>query len=364
MATGIRPPRVTFEGETIAYLDNRQLLCRAGNISITGMLIYAPNNQGRPGQFLRLVFTLPGLGEWVDADAVIIREALEQVQPAWGVQFLQVPSFFQPKLLAFINDQLKKGSSSISPADIEKMSPILGASTPQTKSNPDHPASRSGITSTQNARIFATESYPSISKELRESPPLKEVGTGSQRIKTDPRLDRNLSTEKYRAVTNANSNGTRSYPRLGLVSYPRLTPPTPSKRPGSSPRTGGASSSLHGGNRSGSNRENESFSLKYAFSGRASSSSLSGSDAPKSSSDPTRSYPKIEKHHHVLPQQKTGSSSDLNSSTKKAMPQQRIRDVPAMKLDEDIVLDTSWDEPTPLRELYKQALKEIKSEDK
>jgi hypothetical protein len=97
-----RAPRAPLDAETVVFLNNRQLVCQAGNISRSGMLLYPPE-RGQVGQYMRLVFALPGAGH-LDADALLVREANEQQRYAWGVQFLQAPTHLQQLLDGYVTD--------------------------------------------------------------------------------------------------------------------------------------------------------------------------------------------------------------------------------------------------------------------
>ena len=101
-----RAPRAPLDAETVVFLNNRQLVCQAGNISRSGMLLYPPE-RGRVGQYMRLVFALPGAGH-LDADALLVREAKEHQRYAWGVQFLQAPAHVQQLLDGYVTGQTAK----------------------------------------------------------------------------------------------------------------------------------------------------------------------------------------------------------------------------------------------------------------
>lgn len=100
----VRAPRVPFDGEALAFVGNRRLPCRAGNLSATGMLLF-PTEQTLPGQFLRVVFNL-GQEKWIDADAVVVREAREQHAYACGVQFIHIAPHLAAPLGTFIRSLL------------------------------------------------------------------------------------------------------------------------------------------------------------------------------------------------------------------------------------------------------------------
>jgi len=101
-----RALRVDFTGPAIAYLDNRQLTCTGVNVSSSGMLLFPPE-RARPGQFLRLIFNLPH--EWIEADALLVREASEQVRYGWGVKFLQIAPHHATELQRYILERAGTG---------------------------------------------------------------------------------------------------------------------------------------------------------------------------------------------------------------------------------------------------------------
>ena len=70
------------------------------------MLLYPPE-RGRVGQYMRLVFALPGAGH-LDADALLVREAREQKWYAWGVQFMQAPAHVQQILDGYVSGRTAK----------------------------------------------------------------------------------------------------------------------------------------------------------------------------------------------------------------------------------------------------------------
>jgi len=85
-----RSPRVPLSAEVMVYHESRQLLCDAANVSRTGMLLF-PRLRLNAGRFMRVVFALPGGADWVEVEAIQIRQALEQPALAWGIQFVNAP---------------------------------------------------------------------------------------------------------------------------------------------------------------------------------------------------------------------------------------------------------------------------------
>jgi len=87
-------PRIRLQSDAIAYLADRQQVCKAVDLSATGMLLFAPLGCSA-GTRLRLVFMLPGTGQWLDLQAELVRPATGEGPGAaprgCGVRFAAVP---------------------------------------------------------------------------------------------------------------------------------------------------------------------------------------------------------------------------------------------------------------------------------
>jgi hypothetical protein len=79
--------RVSFTGETVAYVGQHQLACTPCALSIAGMILLPPAS-ARAGLQMRLVLKLVELGKQVVVDAVLTNEVWEQGRYAWEVQFV------------------------------------------------------------------------------------------------------------------------------------------------------------------------------------------------------------------------------------------------------------------------------------
>jgi hypothetical protein len=86
-----RSPRVVLKAEIIVQTGDQPLTCRAGDVSTTGMLFYAPRPLNT-GRLVRIRLRLPGQTQWLLADAVFVRVASERHIPhAYAVEFLRQP---------------------------------------------------------------------------------------------------------------------------------------------------------------------------------------------------------------------------------------------------------------------------------
>ncbi|MBW2735583.1 MAG: PilZ domain-containing protein [Deltaproteobacteria bacterium] len=79
-------PRCAYSATAVVYVANEQLVCRAIDISTSGMLIIPPTRRER-GSFLRVNLSLPSFDEVLDVDAIVVREAEVNGRYAWGVAF-------------------------------------------------------------------------------------------------------------------------------------------------------------------------------------------------------------------------------------------------------------------------------------
>jgi len=83
-------PRIPFDGEIIVFSDDRQLMCRAVNLSAGGMEV-RPAAAGHVGSRLRLLMALPGQDLWMDLDAELVRESASRGARSWALKFCRLP---------------------------------------------------------------------------------------------------------------------------------------------------------------------------------------------------------------------------------------------------------------------------------
>jgi hypothetical protein len=74
-----------MNGEVIVQCENRAHVCRPGNISATGMLIYPPSPLSPPS-VMHILLT-PDRKRWVGVEGHFVREATEREAYGWGVSF-------------------------------------------------------------------------------------------------------------------------------------------------------------------------------------------------------------------------------------------------------------------------------------
>jgi len=81
----------------------------------SGMLIAERSSTApmplKRGQFMRLVFSLKAEARrYVDADAVVVREAAEQRRRAWGVQFVSLPTHVGAAIGGYVGDRITEAA--------------------------------------------------------------------------------------------------------------------------------------------------------------------------------------------------------------------------------------------------------------
>jgi hypothetical protein len=95
--------RTKFSGITFVWTTNRELPCVAGNLSESGILVYPQRRAAvAPGHSLRLSFTLPSVGRWIQLDGLLVYRSERTRREAWGVQFQDVPTEIKHLLRAYV----------------------------------------------------------------------------------------------------------------------------------------------------------------------------------------------------------------------------------------------------------------------
>jgi hypothetical protein len=153
--------RVSFTGETVAYVGQHQLACTACALSIAGMILLPPAS-ARAGLQMRLVLKLVEIGKQVVVDAVLANEVWEQGRYAWEVQFVGMSDAVRDLFARFVVARLN--SAGVPTMQVEAVSPL---------------------------QRVPTGPYPAITEERRspnsESAPIQRVPTGPlPRVPTGP----------------------------------------------------------------------------------------------------------------------------------------------------------------------------------
>ncbi|MCA9670778.1 MAG: PilZ domain-containing protein [Myxococcales bacterium] len=99
-------PRVVYNGEAVVYAAERQLACRARDLSTSGMLIFPPA-RARPGLQMRIAFSFPGMGEQMVVQATLVREAMVEGHYAWGVRFDAMAPHMGTMLRTFVRRMMR-----------------------------------------------------------------------------------------------------------------------------------------------------------------------------------------------------------------------------------------------------------------
>jgi len=273
------------------------------------MLIYPPA-EGRPGQFLRLVFVLPQTGFWIDADAVLVREAAEQATYAWGLRFLLLAPQAETEIERYVE--------SVSPRSSRLSGLFDSVDDPGTRGTGYcmRPGTREVVESLGGSRAMAR--------------PRARPGAGSPRPGPS-----SPSSETNPRVPPRTESNPRVVPRIGSGSSPAVGS-------GSSARIGSGSSPAVG--RGSSARIGSGSSARIG----SGSSPAVGSGAKRGTG--TINGPAV----GPLPQKGTGSEA----------PRPR-RDPKTGRLivEPDPVVESQrqqfLDDATPIQELYRQAIREI-----
>ncbi len=93
-------PRVVFRAEVLAYAGSQKLICRASDLSETGMLIRASEPVRAP--FMRLLLRRGEQEAWIDLDAVVVRQVQQGHLFVFGVQFTDLPPGAQRAVRALV----------------------------------------------------------------------------------------------------------------------------------------------------------------------------------------------------------------------------------------------------------------------
>lgn len=101
-----RHPRILLQARAILHASERQLECLACNLSESGALILPPA-KARAGLAMRVNIGIPGLPEWISANAVLVRETEFQGRYAWGVRFTQMTPHAGSMLRSYIRQTLR-----------------------------------------------------------------------------------------------------------------------------------------------------------------------------------------------------------------------------------------------------------------
>lgn len=101
-----RHPRIPLQARAIVYASERQLECVTCSLSEGGALILPPA-KARAGLPMRINIGIPGLPEWIVANAVLIREGEFQGRYAWGVRFTQITPHAATLLRSYIRRTLR-----------------------------------------------------------------------------------------------------------------------------------------------------------------------------------------------------------------------------------------------------------------
>jgi hypothetical protein len=108
-----RAPRVPFTSKSLVQGRHSDYVCRAVNLSATGMLLLAPEGPaGAPrGEPLRVNFFSAMRNEWIGVEATMTRETQVGGRPAWGLAFRRVNSKVAAMLRGLVNQTRPLGSS-------------------------------------------------------------------------------------------------------------------------------------------------------------------------------------------------------------------------------------------------------------
>ncbi|MCA9666458.1 MAG: PilZ domain-containing protein [Myxococcales bacterium] len=88
-----RAPRREYHGMAVVHVEPDELTCLAGNISETGMLLFARRRRAPDSaRRVRVSFALPNQARWVVVDATIVREARVRSRLAMGLRFESIPA--------------------------------------------------------------------------------------------------------------------------------------------------------------------------------------------------------------------------------------------------------------------------------
>jgi len=100
-----RPPRVRFDGLVKLWAGDRQVICRAVNLSWSGALLRLPTTLiGGPA--IRVQLLLPAPNRWVELAAVRVREIFVEARCAWGIRFLEAAPEVESALRRFVLGEL------------------------------------------------------------------------------------------------------------------------------------------------------------------------------------------------------------------------------------------------------------------
>jgi hypothetical protein len=85
------------------FLDGHPYLCRASDISRTGMRLHPISSAGAPSRYLGLQFQLPGSGEVITASGEVI--TAETPNGPVGVRFTRMPTVSRERIGRFLAAQ-------------------------------------------------------------------------------------------------------------------------------------------------------------------------------------------------------------------------------------------------------------------
>lgn len=167
-----RHQRIGLQARAIVYAADRKLDCVAYNLSESGVLLLPPA-RARAGLVLRVNLGIPGLPEWITANAVLVREGEFMGRYAWGVQFTQLTPHSATLLRSYVRRTLRGETNE--PQMSANAQPLVGAELGTTGTG-GTPASGARPATGQQARHLDTTGpfAPGDSQPLRKP-------TGAQR---------------------------------------------------------------------------------------------------------------------------------------------------------------------------------------
>ena len=127
-------PRVDFEGRTVVFVGDQQVVCKGSNLSAGGMLLVAPL-AAPVGQTLKLALSLQP-SQWLNLEARVVRQAQDSSAVAWGLEFVRVSAELAATLAGYVAGRL--GAAAGSPAPARKSTAAAVAA--RTPTGPAHPA--------------------------------------------------------------------------------------------------------------------------------------------------------------------------------------------------------------------------------
>jgi hypothetical protein len=144
-----RDPRIAFAATIICMIADQKLLCRAVDLSASGILLLPPA-RAAVGQLVTLMFTVPAVSAGLTVHGILVRETRADGSYAWGIQLVDVPRRAAQELRRHVHERILQ--TVIGQLD-EPAVPELGA-------NPLTPADLSGLGGRPRAARLDTPTGP------------------------------------------------------------------------------------------------------------------------------------------------------------------------------------------------------------